>query len=327
MDIRTALFDWRERHALDARAAARLEQLAGLRGEPPGLARRLPLGVAVLGIALLGFGLILWIAANWDTLSRAGRFALLQGVVLVALAGALLRPALRAPLALLGFLGIGGLFAYFGQTYQTGADPWQLFALWAALALPLALAVRSDLLWAPWALVAAVAISLWVQAHTGHSWRVLPDDLRVHLAGWGAALALVGCLSAPLRGHTGAGPWALRTALTLTITGISATALGGLFGSTVTLPYPLGLLVLAAMVAALALRDAFDVYGLSAAALGLNVLLIAGLARLLFHHHGGGEPIGQLLLLGLVAAGLLAGSVSGVLRLARQRAGADGEGA
>ncbi len=327
MDIRTALFAWREQHQLDAGASARLEQRAGLRGEPPGLARQLPLGVAVLGIALLGFGLILWIAANWDTLSRAGRFALLQAVVLVALAGALWRPALRAPLALLAFLGTGGLFAYFGQTYQTGADPWQLFALWAALALPPALAVRSDVLWAPWALVAAVGISLWVQAHTGHSWRVHPDDLRVYLGGWGAALALVGALSAPLRGHTGAGPWALRTALTLTISGIAATALGGLFGSAVGLPYPLGLLVLAAMAAALARRDAFDVYGLSAAALGLNVLLIAGLARLLFHRHGGGEPIGQLLLLGLVAAGLLAGSVSGVLRLARRHAGGAGEGA
>lgn len=325
MDTRTALFAWREQHQLDARAAARLEERAGLRGEPPGLLRALPLGVLVLGVALLGFGLIVWIAANWDTLPRAGRFALLQAVVLVALAGAALRPAQRAPLALLGFLGIGGLFAYFGQTYQTGADPWQLFALWAALALPLGLAVRSDVLWAPWALVVAVAISLWVQAHTGHGWRVLPDDLRAHLAGWGAALALVGLLSAPLRPHTGAGPWALRTALTLTIAGITATALGGLFHHHVALPYPLGLLVLAVMALALARRDAFDVFGLSAAALGLNVLLIAGLARLLFDEHRGGEPIAQLLLLGLAAAGLLAGSVSGVLHLARRHAAATGE--
>ena len=45
-----------------------------------------------------------------------------------------------ALLGLLALLGIGGLFAYFGQTHQTGADPWQLFALWAALVLPLRLA-------------------------------------------------------------------------------------------------------------------------------------------------------------------------------------------
>ena len=83
--------------------------------------------------------------------------------------GAAWRPAARAPLALLALLGIGGLFAYFGQTYQTGADPWQLFAWWAALALPLCLGVRSDVLWAPWAAVAVGAISLWVHAHTGKS--------------------------------------------------------------------------------------------------------------------------------------------------------------
>jgi hypothetical protein len=64
----------------------------------------------------------------------------------------------------------------------------------------------------------------------------------------------------------------------------------------------------------------FDVFALSAAALGLNTLLVAGLGRLLFEHSGSGDPIGRLFLLGLVAAGLLAASVSGVLRLARSRA-------
>jgi len=324
MDIRTALFAWREQHRLDARAAARLEQLAGLRGEPPALARALPAGVMVLGAALLGLGVILWIAANWDTLPRAGRFALLQALVVTALAGAALRPAQRAPLALLALLGIGGLFAYFGQTYQTGADPWQLFALWAALALPLCLAVRSDMLWAPWALVATVADSLWVHAHTGHGWRFLPDDLRAHLLAWAGALALVGLLSAPLRRHTGAGPWALRTALTLTVVAVGATALGGLFHANVSAQYPLGLLVLAVLALALARRDSFDIYGLSAAALGLNVLVVCGMARGLFDS-GGNDVVGRLLLLGLAAAGLLAATVSGVLRLSRRHAAATGD--
>ena len=62
---------------------------------------------------------------------------------------------------------------------------WQLFAVWAALALPLCLAARSDVLWAPWALVAMTGISLWVHAHTGHRWRVQPDDLAAHLLGAG----------------------------------------------------------------------------------------------------------------------------------------------
>ncbi|WP_428421506.1 DUF2157 domain-containing protein [Methylibium sp.] len=320
MDLRLALYELAAEHRLDARATDRLERLAGLHDEPAALARRLPLGVAVLAAGLAGLGLVCWIAANWGTLGRFGQFAVLEGGVLVPCLGALWRPAARVPLGLLALLAIGGLFAYFGQTYQTGADPWQLFALWAALALPLCLGVRSDVLWAPMALVAMTALSLWVQAHTGHRWRVEPDDLRVHLLGWLAALAVVAALSAALRRHTGAGPWALRTAVTLAVVIVTLTALGGLFSEHVAAHYALGLAVLAAMAAALARPGMFDVYGLSAVALGLNALLVAGLARLLFDHHRGGDPIGPLLLLGLVAAGLLAATVTGVLRLARDPA-------
>jgi uncharacterized membrane protein len=143
--------------------------------EPPGLAARLWPGVAVLGAALVGLGIILWLAANWQDLGRMGRFALLQGIVLVASIGAAMNARARAPLALGAMLCIGGLFAYFGQTYQTGADPWQLFALWAVLALPLALGARSDVLWAPWALVVVVAVSLWTHAHAATAGRCGPN--------------------------------------------------------------------------------------------------------------------------------------------------------
>ncbi len=37
---------------------------------------------------------------------------------------------------LLATLLLGVFLALFGQTYQTGADPWQLFANWALLILP-----------------------------------------------------------------------------------------------------------------------------------------------------------------------------------------------
>lgn len=317
MNLRLALYQLAAEHRLDARAMQRLEGLAGLHDPPERLGVWLPRGVAVLAAALGGFGLILWIAANWETLGRVGQFALLQGVAAVMCLGALWRVAARAPFGLLALLAIGGLFAYFGQTYQTGADPWQLFALWAALALPLCLGVRSDVVWAPWALVAMSGVALWVHAHTGHQWRVQPDDLRVQLFGWAAAFVLVGALSSPLRRWSGAGVWALRTALTLAVIMITLTALGGLFHSPIAWHYALGLVILAAGAVALAQPRCFEVYGLSAVALGLNSLLVAGLARLLFDKHAGADPIGQLLVLGLVAAGLLAASVTLILRLSR----------
>ena len=78
--------------------------------------------------------------------------------------------------------------------------------------------------------------------------------------------------------------------------------------------------VLAVAAAAFAARSSFDVFALSAVALGLNTLLVAGLGRLLFENSRGGDAIGSLFLLGAVAAGLLAASVNGVLRLSRHHA-------
>lgn len=270
----------------------------------------------LLAAALVGFGLILWVAANWDDFGRMGRFALLQALIAVALLGAWARPALRAPLGLVALLGIGGLFAYFGQTYQTGADPWQLFALWAVLALPLALAVRHDLLWAPWALVAMTAVSLWTQTHTGHSWRVLPQDLPVHASAWLAAAAIAACVSPLARRTTGAGIWAWRMAATLFVVVVTLTAVGGLFKDEIAPHYPLGLALLLACALWFGSRRGFDVFAFSAVALGLNGLLLAGLARWLFDADND-ALIGKLLLMGLASAALLALSVQWTLRRTR----------
>ncbi len=318
MNRRTALYDLAMEHGLDAETLHRLEHLAGLDAEPDGLARRLPRAVAMLGAALIGLGVILWVAANWDAWGRLGQFALLQGLVLALCLGALARAEARAPLGLLALLAVGGLLAYFGQTYQTGADPWQLFALWAGLCLPLCLAGRSDVLWAAWVLVAMTGITLWVQAHTGRTWRLEPLDLSVHLTAWGLAAALVVGVSPALGRLTGAGPWALRMAITLAVILVTLTALAGLFNNVLGQHYWLGLLTLAAAATVLALPRAFEVSALSAVALGLNTLVVAGLVHWIFDDYHGGDPIGQLLIIGLAAAGCLAASVSAILTLARR---------
>lgn len=323
MNLRPALYELAHQHRLDSAATARLFELAGLTQEPPGLAQHLWRGVAVLAAALGGLGVILWLAANWDTLGRFGRFALLQGFIVAMCAGAWRFARLRAPLGLLALLGIGGLFAFFGQTYQTGADPWQLFALWAVLALPLCLAARSDVLWAPWALVVVTAIALWTHAFVGHRWRVQPDDLLAHGLAWTALALLVAGLSRPLARVTGAGAWALRTAITLSVISVSATAIGGLFSSNVGPQYRLGLALFCVAVIGLAQRRFFEVYALSAVMLSLNTLVVAGLVRWLFDLHRASDPIGALLLIGLISAGLLAASVNLILRLSRRYAASD----
>ncbi len=320
MNTRQSLYTLAAQHRLDGAQTQQLLQLADLSAEPAALAPWLPRGVAVLAAALGGMGVVMWIAANWETLGRFGRFGLLQALVLAAGTGAALRPAARAPLGLLALLGIGALFAYFGQTYQTGADAWQLFALWGVLALPLCLGARSDVLWAPWALVMVTAISLWTHTHSGHRWSVEPAQLSVHLWAWGAMLVLVAGLSQGLQRFTGAGVWGFRTAATLAVVAFTLTALGGLFYKTVGPQYALGAVVLAVCAAALCTPRLFDIFALSAVALGLNALLVAGLARWMAEDYSSGDWIGRLFFLGLVAAGLLSASVSTILKLSRRQA-------
>ena len=320
MNLRLALYELAAQHKMDAADADKLAHIAGLNREPARLAYWLPRGVAGLAAALSGFGVILWVAANWETLGRFGRFGLLQALFVVMCIGALVKPSARVPLGLVALLTIGGLFAYFGQTYQTGADPWQLFAVWALLSLPLCLSVRSDVLWTPWALIVTSGISLWVYAYTSHQWRVEPQDLRIYMMAWTSALALTLALSPVCARWSGSGPWAMRTAVTLATIMITTPALGALFDRELGLLYGLGLCVLAGAALALASRKLFEIFGLSAVGLGLNVLLIFGLGKLLFHDTRGDNWLGAMLLLGLAAAGLLAGTVSALLRLSRRYA-------
>lgn len=318
MNVRQSLLELAGRHHLSRAHTQQLLQAAGLAEEPVALAAWLPRGVAVLGAALAGLGLMMWIAANWDAMGRVGHFALLQGLVLAAGVGVALMPQARAPLGLLALLGIGGLFAYFGQTYQTGADPWQLFALWGVLALPLCLGARSDVLWAPWALVVVTAVSLWVHTYSGHRWSVQPEQLQVHLLAWSATLVMVGALSTSLQRYTGAGIWGFRSAVTLAVVAVTLTAMGGLFFGTVKAQYPLGVLLLALAAGLLSTPRLFEVFALSAVALGLNALLVGALVRWLGEGSWNGDWLGRLLLIGLFAAALLAASVSAILRLSRR---------
>jgi hypothetical protein len=118
----------------------------------------------------------------------------------------------------------------------------------------------------------------------------------------------------------------MRTTVTLALTMITSSALIASLGHLGALQYWLGLIVLLVAIGIYTLAETFDLYALSAAALGANVLIVVGVGHLLFKGSHGGDAIGMLLLLGLVAAGLLAATVSGILRLARRRA-APGEGA
>jgi uncharacterized membrane protein len=124
--------------------------------------------LAVVGATALVLGLIFVIAFNWAGLGKFSKFALVQGL-LIALTTAAVFRGLNTTVGkgfLVMALGcIGPLLAVFGQTYQTGADVWQLFVGWAGLGLVWAIAARSGVGWLVWVVIAQTALWLHLDAY------------------------------------------------------------------------------------------------------------------------------------------------------------------
>lgn len=316
MNLRLTIHELTGALNLTPRQRLALEEIAGLDGQST-LPARLPQVTALLGAALIGLGVILWLAANWPDLGRMTKFALLEALIVASAVGALWKAEARPALLLVTLLAQGGVLAFFGQTYQTGADAWQLFALWAALGLPLALAARHDTAWLPWILVGMLAVTLWTSTTAGPPWRMQGEASGIHFASWAmdAALILLVAPIAAIRCLTGAGVWSFRAAVLLTACHISTAALSALFASNPAAHYGAGsfvLLVAAAIFASLL----YDIFALSVVVLAFDVLLIAGAARYLFDAvHG---EVATFLMLGLFSAGVVAVSASAVRTLSRR---------
>lgn len=129
-----------------------------------------------LGVALCAAAAVCFVAANWDAMGRFARLGVMEAALvaaaLVAWQLGVSRPAGQAALGLATVL-LGGLLAVVGQTYQTGADTWELFALWTALALPWTLAARSTAHALGWVLLLNLAVGLRLGLRTAELW--LPE--------------------------------------------------------------------------------------------------------------------------------------------------------
>ncbi|MCF6289163.1 MAG: DUF2157 domain-containing protein [Proteobacteria bacterium] len=122
-----------------------------------------------LGVLAVAFGVIFFFAYNWENISKLQKFTLIQGLMLVGVFCYSQSNKLYTKTALLFFLAIliGSLFALFGQTYQTGKDPWQLFFLWTVFITPLAFIAKSTSLWLLWLGLANLTLSLVLDVHYG----------------------------------------------------------------------------------------------------------------------------------------------------------------
>nr|MCH9672490.1 DUF2157 domain-containing protein [Gammaproteobacteria bacterium] len=123
-----------------------------------------------MGVLAATLAVMFFIAFNWDDIGRFAKFALLQAlivaVVLLCVTQRQRRALWQAALAVAAVL-VGVLLALFGQTYQTGADPWQLFATWAGLILPWVIVASLGPLWLFWLGLINVALMLYHHASPG----------------------------------------------------------------------------------------------------------------------------------------------------------------
>jgi uncharacterized membrane protein len=171
--------------ALDAAALTRARAIAGVTPSRATWFAFLERLFVIGGAAIASAAMVCFIAYNWDALGRWFRFALFEGAVLLFAAAATIfvsKPLLSKAFAVLAYFALGGLLAFVGQTYQTGADTYQLFFAWFALGLLFCLAANW---WGMW-LVAFVVLQICLMA-----W--LTTDIvfsRAKFADWRAYVAI-----------------------------------------------------------------------------------------------------------------------------------------
>lgn len=119
-----------------------------------------------IGGLALAFAVMFFIAYNWDDLGRFAKFGMVEGIIILSIiaycwlekkSGVSKVPLLFASIC------VGVLLALYGQTYQTGADPWQLFFTWALFILPWAIIGRFPALLILWVALINISIVLYYQ--------------------------------------------------------------------------------------------------------------------------------------------------------------------
>jgi uncharacterized membrane protein len=167
---RGVVTDWVEQGRLAPEALPEALRIAGITPDVAAWRRFIAGLLLSLGTLLVASGVIFFFAYNWQDLGRFGKFALAE-VLLVAAAGAAWHQGTRSATGqaalLLATLLTGSLLALIGQTYQTGADPWQLFAWWAALIVAWVVVARTAVLWLLLVALVNLAVILYFQTFPG----------------------------------------------------------------------------------------------------------------------------------------------------------------
>src|SRR5215510_13898329 len=153
---------WTEQGILAEDNAARLRSLYELDDLRKESSRLLSAALFTLGSLLVGGGVISFVAAHWNEISRGPKVVLLFAALLVFyIAGYWLRyrsdwPRLGHALIFCGCLVFGANIGLLAQVYQVSGEWYRAFGVWALGSLAMAWAARS---WIIGSLVIATSFS------------------------------------------------------------------------------------------------------------------------------------------------------------------------
>jgi uncharacterized membrane protein len=142
----------------------RSQELADLRPNRLEWRRFLDLLMLGMGAIFLIAGIFFFFAYNWSGMDKFSRFAVVEGAVIVATLFAffLKLDTWGGRISLAGaalFMGLA--LGVIGQTYQTGADSWQLFQTWTILISAWVLISRWNIMYLIWMVLLNITISLY----------------------------------------------------------------------------------------------------------------------------------------------------------------------
>ncbi len=124
----------------------------------------------LIGGLSLALSVVFFIAFNWNDIGRFAKFGLVEVVIIIAIFSYWKTTSLTTATTknfsgkvalLVASIFLGVLLALYGQTYQTGADPWQLFFYWAVLITPWTIIARFPTLWIVWLLLINLSTVLY----------------------------------------------------------------------------------------------------------------------------------------------------------------------
>jgi len=123
-----------------------------------------------LGGLSLASSIVFFFAYNWYDMGRFAKFAIIELLIVLTVVAywKLGSQTVSGKMSLLvSTILLGVLLALYGQTYQTGADTWELFFYWALLMLPWAFVGRFPAIWIVWVSLINLSIIQYYQTFRG----------------------------------------------------------------------------------------------------------------------------------------------------------------